>query len=548
MEPTIDERTPDVGRGPVRGLSAIVLVVLLLAAAGAAWATRTVVRDQEHKLLSERTSEVGLILQTATAAVQAQLANAGTAARLTDGSQAAFVDATKVDVATTPNLRTEALLAPSPDNRDGFVVIAAVGPTDKAGDIVTGERADVMRLAMASKGQLAATHVLRAAGGKKSLGLALGPPVAPPGQVLYRETDTAPAGQSRTAAAQPFSELNVVLYASKTADPSQALLSSTKIKIPLEGDAVNQPFKIGVTPWLLSATAQHPLVGSLPSRMPWLVLIGGILGALLMAYLLEVVLRRRDYALALVDERTAALRTSLGALESAQEQLVRQERLAAVGQLASAVGHELRNPLGVISNSVYLIRGATADSPDERLKRHVATAEREVSAATLIISDLLDFARAREPMVASVDVVSLVDEALEVAPPPAGITIERQNGGPLPGVAADRDQLRQVLLNLITNGYDAMTDGGELRISTAASNGRVVITVKDQGTGMTEETRGHLFEPFFTTKARGVGLGLAVTHRIVGAHGGTISVDSTPGDGATFTVSLPVFTEATAAP
>jgi signal transduction histidine kinase len=546
VEPTIDERAPDVRRGAVRGLSLVVLVVLLLAAGGAAWGTRRVVHDQEHRLLTERTSEVNLILQTATSAVQAQMANAGTAARLTNGSQQAFVDATKIDVATTPNLLTEALLAPSSENSDAFVVVAAVGSAYKAGDTLTGERATVLKKAIASQGQMASTRVL-ADKGTKTIGLAAGPPVAPPGQVLYRETGVAPAGQSRTAAAQPFSELNVVLYASPTAEPSQALLSSTKIKIPLQGDVVNQPFKLGVTPWLLSVTAQHPLVGSLASRTPWFVLVGVILLALLMAYVLEVVLRRRDYALALVDDRTAALRTSLGALESAQEQLVRQERLAAVGQLASAVGHELRNPLGVISNSLYLIRGATTESPDDKLKRHVATAEREVAAATLIISDLLDFARAREPIVANVDVNALVDEALEVAPPPDGITVSRDSGAPLSGVAADRDQLRQVLLNLITNGYDAMAEGGELHISTAASNGRVSIVVHDHGAGMSDDTRSHLFEPFFTTKARGVGLGLAVTQRIVGAHGGTISVDSKPGEGATFTVSLPVFTEATAA-
>ncbi|HZQ86548.1 MAG TPA: ATP-binding protein, partial [Acidimicrobiales bacterium] len=312
-------------------------------------------------------------------------------------------------------------------------------------------------------------------------------------------------------------------------------------KVPLRGDVVNQRFNLGVTPWLLSVSAQHPLVGSLASRTPWLVLFSGILGALLMAYLLEVVLRRRDYALALVDERTTALKSSLAALESAQEQLVRSERLAAVGQLASAVGHELRNPLGVISNSLYLLRGATADSGDERMQRHLGTAEREVSAATLIISDLLDFARGRDPIVASVDVAPLVDEALEVAPPPDGITVNREVGSSLPAVAADRDQLRQVLLNLITNGYDAMTQGGVLSIATSSTDGRVSIRVSDQGEGMSEDTRRHLFEPFFTTKARGVGLGLAVTQRIVGAHGGTIAVDSQPGAGATFTLSLPVY-------
>ncbi|MBV9255163.1 MAG: ATP-binding protein, partial [Actinobacteria bacterium] len=176
-----------------------------------------------------------------------------------------------------------------------------------------------------------------------------------------------------------------------------------------------------------------------------------------------------------------------------------------------------------------------------RMQRHLGTAEREVAAATLIISDLLEFARAREPIVASVDVAPLVDEALEVAPPPEGITVSRQVDGNTPAVAADRDQLRQVLLNLITNGYDAMSQGGVLTVATSSTNGTVSIKVSDQGDGMSEETRSHVFEPFFTTKARGVGLGLAVTQRIVGAHGGNIAVDSRPGAGATFTVSLPVY-------
>ena len=539
MEPTVDEAA-ETRRGAVRGLSVVVLVVLLIAAVGAAWATRSVVHDQEHRLLRERASEVNVILQTATSAVQTQLANAGTAARLTNGSQDAFAQATKSDVATTPGLLTEALLAASPDNPDGFVVEAAVGPANKVGDVITDERTTTIRTALAAGGKLASSRVL-IVDGAKALVLAAGPPIAPPGHVILRETKLSPAGQSRTAQARPFSELNVVLYASKTAEKSQAILSAGKLKVPLQGDVVNQRFNLGVTPWLLSVSAQHPLVGSLASRTPWLVLLSGILGALLMAYLLEVVLRRRDYALALVDERTAALKSSLAALESTQEQLVRSERLAAVGQLASAVGHELRNPLGVISNSLYLLRGATADNGDERMQRHLGTAEREVAAATLIISDLLDFARGRDPIVASVDVAPLVDEALEVAPPPDGITVTRELGSGLPAVAADRDQLRQVLLNLITNGYDAMSQGGVLRIATSSTDGRVSIKVSDQGEGMSDDTRSHLFEPFFTTKARGVGLGLAVTQRIVGAHGGTIAVDSQPGAGATFTLSLPVY-------
>jgi signal transduction histidine kinase len=534
---------PDARRVALRMLSVVTLVVLLVATLVAAWATRQVVNDQEHRLLKERASEISLILNLATSTVQSNLANAGTAAKLTGGAQAAFVEATRQDVATTPGLRAESLLRPAPNGADGFVVEATAGPAYKVGDVLIGPRATLMREALAAGGQLAASSVLSSPEGK-AIAVSAGPPLAPAGNVLYRETLVSPPGQSRAAAAAPFSELNVVLYTSKTASSTQLALTTSKL--PLKGDVVSQTYKIGVTPWLLSASAKQPLVGSLASRTPWFVLTVGVLGALLMAYLIEIVLRRRDYALALVDERTVALRTSLDALRSAQEQLVDQERLAAVGQLASAVGHELRNPLGVISNSLYLIRGATGDTADERLRRHLATAEREVAAATLIISDLLDFARAREPIITNVDVASLVDEALEVAPPPEGISVTRENGSELRGVAADRDQLRQVLLNLITNGYDAMPEGGALHISTAADGGRVSIRVADTGDGVDTDASGHLFEPFFTTKARGVGLGLAVTHRIVGAHRGTITVDSRPGEGAAFTVTLPAFVDSMA--
>ena len=542
MEPKVDD-TPDERRGALRAVSAVTLVVMLVATAGAAWATRQVVRDQEHRLLKERTSEIGLLLNVATATVVSNLTSAGTAAKFTNGSQEQWVEATKLDVAATRGLQAEALLAPAPDAPGTFVVQAVAGPEFKVGYTVNGVRAAALTQALTVGGKAVATKVLAAPAGK-SIGIAVGPPAAPPGKVLYRETTVAAPGQSQTARAAPFSELNVVLYAAKTPNRAQAILTATNIKIPLEGDVVNQPFNLGVTPWLLSASAKHPLVGSLATRTPWMVLAGGILGALLLSFVIEVVLRRRDYALALVDDRTAALRESLSALESAQEQLVRQERLAAVGQLASAVGHELRNPLGVISNSLYLIRGATEASGDERLRRHVSTAERELAAATLIISDLLDFARAREPIITSVDLSGLLDEALEVAPPPDGVTVSRADGPGVPPVAADRDQLRQVLLNLITNGYDAMPSGGVLRVGSTTEDGRVSVTIGDSGTGVDEAVRSHLFEPFFTTKARGVGLGLAVTHRIVGAHGGTIDVASRPGEGATFTVSLPAFREA----
>jgi signal transduction histidine kinase len=541
VEPSLDEPVASRGRGGLRALSVATLVILLAVTGLGAWATRSVVHDQEHRLVKERTSEVALILTTAIGSLQSNLIAAGTAGRLAGDSSDAFAQAAAPQLAN-PGTRALALLSPAPG---GFKVDLAAGTALHAGDLVSGPRATTMQQALTS-GKLLSSPVLKF-GSTRALGLATGPPAAPVGKVLYLETAIAPPGPSQTTASAPFSELEVALYASRRADLNQLVVGTTT-KVPLHGDVINQTFDLGASKWLLSVTAKQPLVGSVASRTPWLVLAAGILGSVLLSYLMEVVVRRRDYALTLVDERTAALRTSLTALESAQEQLVLQERLAAVGQLASAVGHELRNPLGVISNSLYLIRGATAGSADERLLRHIGTAEREVAASTLIISDLLDFARAREPIVASVDLAALIDEALEVAPPPAGVEVARDGNGPLPPVAADRDQLRQVLLNLISNGYDAMPEGGTLRVGANANGRRVSVKVADTGTGMDDVTRARVFEPFFTTKARGVGLGLAVTHRIVGALGGTIAVASSPGQGATFTVDLPVYEHAAEAP
>jgi signal transduction histidine kinase len=264
-----------------------------------------------------------------------------------------------------------------------------------------------------------------------------------------------------------------------------------------------------------------------------------MLAALLATAVVETLGRRREYALAVADARTRELKNSLEELAAAHDQLIRQERLAAIGELASTIGHELRNPLGVISNALYLLRGDIAKAPTESSSRHLATAEREVSAATVIVSDLLEFARQRDPVMTDVDTGALLDEAIAVLPPPTGITVDRI-GPTTPVVAvADRDMLRQVLLNLVGNAYQAMPEGGIVTVGVSDGGDTAQLQVSDTGIGMTEDVRSKLFEPFFTTKARGVGLGLAVSKRIVDAHGGSISVDSQPGAGSTFTVSLP---------
>jgi len=269
------------------------------------------------------------------------------------------------------------------------------------------------------------------------------------------------------------------------------------------------------------------------------ILAVGVAIALVSGGVLLLLQRRREYALALVDVRTGELARSMADLEDTQEKLVFQERLAAIGQVAAAVGHELRNPLGVLTNSLYLIRTAVPSGDTERIERHLATADREIGAAVVIVEGLLDFARqsAPEPEVFGLD--DLLDETLSVAVPPAGVEVTRRGTEEVGDIRADRQQLRQVLLNLLSNAYAAMDGNGVLAVDAAPGARGLEIRVTDTGVGMDEETVNHIFDPFYTRKAKGIGLGLAVTRRIVEAHGGTIAARSAPGEGTTFVIRLP---------
>jgi len=186
-----------------------------------------------------------------------------------------------------------------------------------------------------------------------------------------------PAGSTRPGPADPYDK------AWKGLRPKD---------LPLRGAAF--PFKVGTDTWLLVASSPTPLVGALAQDMPWIILAIGGLAAVLITAVVETLGRRRDYAEALAHQRTASLRNAITELQAAQARLVRQEKLAAAGQLASSVGHELRNPLGVVMNVLYLMEARTG-TDDQPMHRHLATAKREISAATLIVSDLLDYSAGR---------------------------------------------------------------------------------------------------------------------------------------------------------
>ena len=227
-------------------------------------------------------------------------------------------------------------------------------------------------------------------------------------------------------------------------------------------------------------------------------------------------------------------------LRQAHEKLIHQKKLAAVGQLASGIGHELRNPLGVVKNAVYYIKTKVGDS-DEKLLKHLNIMEREINNSNKIINDLLGFSRTKMPTTFPEDPNKIVEQSLEVVEVPKNVLLVTDTDGDLPKVMADKDQIQQVLVNLCLNGIQAMAaEGGQLKVSTHAAEDFVQIKVADSGCGVPEENLIKLFDPFFTTKAKGVGLGLAVTYGIIEKHKGTIEVQSQSGEGTTFTVSLPV--------
>jgi two-component system, NtrC family, sensor histidine kinase HydH len=409
-------------------------------------------------------------------------------------------------------------------------VIAAAGAAPAVGQAIRGAQAQLGRRALSTSGMVSG---LMQQGGRRWLDFALGGG-AGPGTVVWYESPLSQVTATKPSASSPWGNLNIALYLSPRQDSSTLLVATTK-HLPLAG--FQYPFRVGHDTWLLVVASIHPLVGLLAENVPWIVLVVGGLAVALMVTVVEALGRRRDYAAAQVHERTASLQAAMTELQATQAQLVRQEKLAAVGQLASTVGHELRNPLGVIMNVLYLLEVAAGEN--DLVRRHLATAKRETSAATLIVSDLLDYSAGREPMLTAVQVTDLISEALSVVPAPAGVEVAERSDPELV-ITADRDQLRQALLNLITNGFDAMPDGGTLTISAAPAGGSVTITVTDTGIGMSDETRQHLFTPFFTGKVRGIGLGLAVTKRVVEAHGGTITVASTPSVGSSFTITVPV--------
>lgn len=226
----------------------------------------------------------------------------------------------------------------------------------------------------------------------------------------------------------------------------------------------------------------------------------------------------------------------LSEIEYLREQIRRKDRLAAIGEMAATVAHEIRNPLGGIRGFAALLERDLTDNEDaQRLVQKILAGTRNLDR---VVNELLEYTRPIELRKARCDLAELVESAAGLAGI-SGKCLQIESDLPAGAIAADADRLRQVFLNILLNAWQSTGPDGTIQVAINENGEDAVVTVADNGPGINAEDLDRIFFPFFTTKEKGTGLGLAVAAKIVETHGGVITAQSTRGSGATFVVRLP---------
>jgi len=244
-------------------------------------------------------------------------------------------------------------------------------------------------------------------------------------------------------------------------------------------------------------------------------------------------------------EQMGALVTlrDLDSLESINTQLQVSERLAALGRITAGVAHEVKNPLNSMRLWLENLKETLPSETEAGAQQAVQVLDKEIDRLDTVVKRFLDFTRPLEVKLESTNLAELLREVIRVSRPQlqkAGVEAEESLGNGIPEVWADRDLLKQAILNLVLNAVDAMPSGGELRIELTRRGEMAEITVADTGRGIPDEQQKKIFQLFFTTRPGGSGIGLATTFRIVQLHNGSIDFKSEAGHGTTFRIELPL--------
>lgn len=260
------------------------------------------------------------------------------------------------------------------------------------------------------------------------------------------------------------------------------------------------------------------------------------------------VLRDRKNALVCAQQELAGMNKELelrvqqrtAELKAATDELVKTERLAAIGQMASIISHEIRNPLAVISNATRLIK--TIEPPkDAKLIKQFSIIEAEIKQANSIISEVLGFARSRDMILSTIDLNSYLHDLLQSFPASSGIRLQEKLDPESVRLKIDAEEMKQAVRNLISNACEAMQGQGTVTLGTRVGKKVVCIYVADEGPGVPDALKEKIFSPFFTTKARGTGLGLAVVRKAVGRHKGKMFIHNRATGGAVFEIYLTIY-------
>ncbi len=238
---------------------------------------------------------------------------------------------------------------------------------------------------------------------------------------------------------------------------------------------------------------------------------------------------------------------NLGVLQELEQNLHRSMKFGVISQLASSVGHEIRNPLSSLAIHTEIVdtlvsKAVTDEQRLKKIKKSVGVLNSEMERLNKMIGQFFNLAKAGEIKLSCENMNKLMEEIADIVQQEANeknVHIHKNFTENLPMIYISKDQIKQVIINLILNAYDAMPEGGDLFLQTASNNAGVVISVKDTGKGIPEEYQGHIFDLYFSTKPSGGGIGLAVSQKIVEAHEGKIYFDSKPNYGTIFSIELP---------